>query len=241
MNDESLPLSALLIQSIDRDRSLKGEMPGLSRKPWGIIVPAIEIARRGNQVMRASKMVWVVMAFLAACSVVEPPAGPPARELVALPPPSPVPVPAERWILVQKTQRALSLFEGSQLVKTYPIVLGKDPYWAKLYQGDHRTPEGEYHVSDKYFHPFWSRFMMLDYPTSMNREVYAWSRAHALLPRRGRGEPGPGGAVGIHGTEDESLNRRGINWTEGCISLFNHDVEELYQLVPIGTRVVIER
>ena len=53
--------------------------------------------------------------------------------------------------------------------------------------------------------------------------------------------PGIGGAIGIHGTEDESLNRRGINWTEGCVSLFNHDVEELYDLVPIGTRVVIER
>jgi lipoprotein-anchoring transpeptidase ErfK/SrfK len=157
---------------------------------------------------------------------------------VAAPTPAPQP---ERWILVHKTKRTLSLYEGTQLRRVYPIVLGKDPHWAKLHQGDHRTPEGEYHIVDKYFHPFWSRFMMLDYPTPANREIYAWSRAHGLLPVRGRSVPGIGGAIGIHGTEDESLNRRGINWTEGCLSLFNHDVEELYDLVPVGTRVVIER
>ncbi len=142
---------------------------------------------------------------------------------------------------VRKTERTLSLYEGSQLVKTYPVVLGKDPVWAKLYQGDHRTPEGEYHISKKYFHPFWSRFMMLDYPTEANQEIYTWSRENGLLPARGRGGPGIGGAIGIHGTENESLNRRGVNWTEGCISLFNRDVEELYDLVAVGTRVLIER
>jgi lipoprotein-anchoring transpeptidase ErfK/SrfK len=147
----------------------------------------------------------------------------------------------ERWILVRKSERTLSLYEGERVVKVYPVVLGKDPVWAKLYQGDHRTPEGDYHVSAKYFHPYWSRFMLLDYPTAANQEIYAWSVAHGLLPARGRAVAGIGGAIGIHGTEDESLNRRGINWTEGCVSLFNQDVDELYELVPVGTRVRIQR
>jgi murein L,D-transpeptidase YafK len=121
-------------------------------------------------------------------------------------------------------------------------VLGKDPQWAKLYEGDHRTPEGEYHIINKYFHPYWSRFMLLDYPTPANQEIYAWSLTAGLLPERGSNDvPGIGGAIGIHGTEDESLNQRGINWTEGCISLFNGDIDELYELVSVGTRVVIER
>jgi murein L,D-transpeptidase YafK len=180
-----------------------------------------------------------MVASLAACSAGRPAPGPPPAPLA---PSAPEPVPApERWIRVQKTQYTLSLYEGARVLKAYPIVLGKDPYWAKLYQGDHRTPEGEYHISKKYFHPFWSRFMMLDYPTAANREIYEWSQARDLVPTNGRGAPGPGGAIGIHGTEDERLNRRGVNWTEGCISLLNADVEELYQLVPIGTRVVIER
>ena len=162
-----------------------------------------------------------------------------------LPPPPPPVVqevpPPERWIRVRKTVRTLTLFEGSEPLKIYAVVLGKDPLWAKLYEGDNRTPEGEYHIVKKYYHPFWSRFMLLDYPTPRNRELYEWSRAQGLLPERGRSVPGIGGAIGIHGTEDESLNRRGVNWTAGCVSLFNSDVDELYDLVPVGTRVVIDR
>jgi lipoprotein-anchoring transpeptidase ErfK/SrfK len=175
------------------------------------------------------------LVLFAGCAAREQPQAKPMEAPVAV---APVP---ERWILVRKSERTLSLYDGSTLVKIYPAVLGKDPHWAKLYQGDHRTPEGEYHITAKYFHPYWSRFMMLDYPTEANQEIYSWSRQRGLLPVRGRSVPGIGGAIGIHGTEDETLNRRGVNWTEGCISLFNHDVEEVYDLVPIGTRVVIER
>ena len=162
----------------------------------------------------------------------------PRKEAIAV---APLPTPApERWILVRKTERTLSLYDGSEVRKVYPVVLGKDPVPAKLYQGDHRTPEGEYHIVKKYYHPFWSRFLMLDYPTPRNEELYAWSRERGLLPGLGRSVRGIGGAVGIHGTEDERLNRSGKDWTEGCVSLFNRDIDELYELVPVGTRVVIE-
>ena len=162
----------------------------------------------------------------------------PRKEAIAV---APLPTPApERWILVRKTERTLSLYDGSEVRKVYPVVLGKDPVPAKLYQGDQRTPEGEYRIIKKYYHPFWSRFLMLDYPTPRNEELYAWSRERGLLPGRGRSVPGIGGAVGIHGTEDERLNERGRDWTAGCVSLFNRDIDELYDLVSVGTRVVIE-
>ena len=186
--------------------------------------------------MKYLRLWGLVVGLLTGCTAAVPPA--------AAPPAAPVTAeaqPAERWILVRKTERTLTLYEGARIVKIYPVVLGKDPVRAKLHQGDYRTPEGEYHISAKYFHPYWSRFMLLDYPTPVNQEIYAWSRANGLLPARGRTVPGIGGAVGIHGTEHENLNRRGVNWTQGCVSLLNHDVEELYDLVPIGTRVVIER
>jgi lipoprotein-anchoring transpeptidase ErfK/SrfK len=35
------------------------------------------------------------------------------------------------------------------------------------------------------------------------------------------------------------MNRLGINWTFGCVSLRNRDVDELYTLVHRGTMVVI--
>ena len=213
-------------------------------EPWSVRAGSVKARLLGGSALPVSNgftfsrtlVLLLIVTTLAACTAVQRTAPRPVEAAAPATPPQP-----ERWILVRKTEHTLSLYEGTQLRKQYPIVLGKDPHWAKLHQGDHRTPEGEYHIVNKYFHPFWSRFMMLDYPTPTNQEVYAWSREHGLLPVLGRSVPGIGGAIGIHGTEDESLNRRGINWTEGCVSLFNHDVEELYDLVPIGTRVVIER
>ena len=195
------------------------------------------VMQRRADALRVQWLSWVVVTMLAvsgcaSVSTAPAPVAPGAPQEVAAP---------QRWIRVHKSERMLYLYEGDAVIRAYRVVLGKDPVWAKLYQGDHRTPEGEYHISRKYYHPFWSRFMLLDYPTSYNHEIYAWSRVKGLLPvRRGR-VPDIGGAVGIHGTEDERLNRRGVDWTEGCVSLFNHDIDELYDLVPIGTRVVIER
>jgi len=187
-------------------------------------------------------VVWtcVGVGMLAGCALIERPGARPAALTMQAPAPTTPPV-AQRWIRIRKREHRLVLYEGNEVIRTYPVVFGKDPVWSKLYQGDHRTPEGEYHISNKYYHPYWSRFLMLDYPTAYNEEIYAWSREHGLLPVRGHAVPGIGGAVGIHGTEDEGLNRRGINWTEGCISLLNDDVDELYDLVPVGTKVVIER
>jgi len=147
---------------------------------------------------------------------------------------------SERWILVRKSARTLSVFDAARRVKTYPVVFGKDPVGPKLYEGDRRTPEGEYHIISKHAHPEWQRFLLLDYPNADNREVYAWSRAKGLVPARGGRVAGTGGAIGVHGTGDDELNRKGINWTYGCISLLTRDIRQLDDIVPVGTLVVIE-
>lgn len=202
-----------------------------------------EQGSRGGAWGTAGAAVWLVVGLvsLAGCASRAPQPLPP---LPAPPPPAPVveqpaPLTGERWISIRKGARTLALYEGATVIRTYPVVLGTQPVGAKLFEGDRRTPEGEYRIVKKYYHPYWSRFMLIDYPTPANREIYTWSRSMGVLPARGGGTPGIGGAVGIHGTEDESLNQRGIDWTLGCISLFNRDVDELYELVPPGARVVI--
>jgi len=213
----------------------------LSRNPWPIILRRmVQQGSRGGARGTARAAVWLVvgLASLAGCATRAPQPAPP------LPPPVPVveqpaPPSGELWISIRKGARSLALHQGSTVIRTYPVVLGTQPVGAKLFEGDRRTPEGEYHTVKKYYHPYWSRFMLIDYPTPANRDIYTWSRSMGVLPARGGGTPGIGGAVGIHGAEDESLNQRGIDWTLGCISLFNRDVDELYELVTPGARVVI--
>ena len=50
-----------------------------------------------------------------------------------------------------------------------------------------------------------------------------------------------GGEIGIHGVpqHNDSLIDSQSNWTWGCISLKNHDVDELYSVIQIGTVVTI--
>ena len=216
----------------------------LSRKASPIIMRRMtQEGSRGGTRATARVVVWLVgaLALLAGCATRAPqplpPPPPPPEPVVAEPQPVPL---GERWISVRKGARTLALYQGSTIIRTYPVVLGTQPVGPKLHEGDRRTPEGEYRIVKKYYHPYWSRFMLIDYPTPANREIYSWNRSMGRLPARGGGTPGIGGAVGIHGAEDESLNQRGIDWTLGCISLFNRHIDELYELVPAGARVVIE-
>jgi lipoprotein-anchoring transpeptidase ErfK/SrfK len=165
---------------------------------------------------------------------------PPAPAALPAMKPEAVEVRPGRWILIRKSDHTLSVFDADHRVKTYAVVLGADPVDPKLYEGDRRTPEGEYHVIAKHVHPEWQRFLLLDYPNADDRQVYIWRRTKGLVPARGGQVAGTGGAIGIHGTVNDALNRAGVNWTYGCISLLSRDMRELYDIVPVGTRVVIE-
>lgn len=140
-------------------------------------------------------------------------------------------------IVVHKLSRRLICYRGLTPLKTYPVVLGNDPYNDKLCQGDTCTPEGVYRVRAKYPHPKWDLFIWLDYPNT--QDWLKFSRAKQV----GRISPTAdiGGQIGIHGTEDPFKNIIGQNWTKGCISLHNKDLEEIYPLVNDKTLVVITK
>jgi murein L,D-transpeptidase YafK len=140
-------------------------------------------------------------------------------------------------IVVHKLSRKLTFYQGITPLKSYPIVLGNDPYNDKLCQGDACTPEGVYRVRAKYPHSRWDDFIWLDYPNTQNWLKFARAKEAGRLPPDAQ----IGGDVGIHGTEDPLRNLCGENWTKGCISLQNHDLEEIYPLVTEQTLVVIKK
>jgi murein L,D-transpeptidase YafK len=140
-------------------------------------------------------------------------------------------------IVVHKSTRKLTCYRGLTPLKTFPVVLGTNPRNDKLCQGDACTPEGVYRVRAKYPHPKWDSFIWLDYPNTQNWLKFSRAKkAGKVAP-----DANIGGEVGIHGTEDPSWNLSGQNWTLGCISLLNKDLQEIYPLVNNKTLVVITK
>ena len=140
-------------------------------------------------------------------------------------------------ILVDKSAYRLTVFYDSQPVKAYSTVFGSAPVGDKLAEGDRKTPEGIYRVKDLYPHSDWSKFIWLDYPTAQDwREHNAAKRAGNIALTATIGSE-----IGIHGVPqgaDNLIDSRS-NWTWGCVSLKNQDIDEIYEVMSQGTLVEI--
>jgi murein L,D-transpeptidase YafK len=147
--------------------------------------------------------------------------------------------PSRASIVVMKAKRKLFFYLDERFVKMYPVVFGQSPNKQKLYEGDKCTPEGIFRVVSKRFHEEWSRFILLNYPNWDDMKRHGEACAKGLIPLREGRCIGLGGGIGIHGTYAEALNRAKIDWTDGCISLFNRDIEEFFPYLERGDLVFI--
>ncbi|KJS21569.1 MAG: hypothetical protein VR72_10075 [Clostridiaceae bacterium BRH_c20a] len=108
-------------------------------------------------------------------------------------------------IEIDLLRRQLSFYQGSLLVGTYPIAIGKPST---------PSPVGEWSVINK---------KILNY--------------ESVFGTRWMGLSNPG--YGVHGTNNPSSIGNAVS--NGCIRMYNHDVEPLFSKVSIGTRVVIHK
>lgn len=130
-------------------------------------------------------------------------------------------------IVIKVGENKLYHYEGERLVKTYDVATGLPGY---------PTPIGQFKIVQKRFRPTW------------------------VNPARGKGQwgeklpaqigPGPSNPLGtramnlnspgirIHGTTAE--NSVGYNASRGCIRMRMPEVEELFELVDVGTPVIIQ-
>ncbi|MBE0447012.1 MAG: L,D-transpeptidase family protein [Actinobacteria bacterium] len=159
-------------------------------------------------------------------------------------------------IVVDKSEFRLYLYSGSKLIKIYPVSLGSNPVDDKVRQGDRCTPEGEFYICQKAENPekafLGSRWMRLSYP---NKEDAARGLAGGLIDRSTardinkaideRKTPPQntplGGGIGIHGGSFDCFGKMVVTWTAGCIALYDHDIEEFYDYVEVGARVVVRK
>jgi lipoprotein-anchoring transpeptidase ErfK/SrfK len=119
-------------------------------------------------------------------------------------------------IQINKSKNTLVLYSNNEAVKKYSVATGKK----------NCTPTGEFKITDKLVHPTWFKTGAILPPGSPEN----------ALGTRWLGFDKP--AYGIHGTiEPKSI---GTQASEGCIRMLNEDVEELYSIVPVGTKVIIQ-
>ena len=119
-------------------------------------------------------------------------------------------------IVVDKSQNILTLRSGQDIVKTYRVSTGKNSC----------TPVGAFKIINKIVDPPWYKEPGV---------VIAASDPKNVLGSRWLGISKP--SYGIHGTiQPESI---GQSVTEGCVRMKNSEVEELYDIVPENTEVVI--
>jgi lipoprotein-anchoring transpeptidase ErfK/SrfK len=137
---------------------------------------------------------------------------------------------------VYKSQHRMEVYYKGRLYETYHAVFGRSRWaGAKEWEGDMRTPEGDYLIVAKRRSRRFGWFLALNYPNMIDHARFVHLRTIGEIP----GGVREGGQIGIHGTEMPLLNVGDINWTTGCISVDNSDISELDRLLPVGTLVVI--
>ncbi len=134
----------------------------------------------------------------------------------------------------------MKVFDSTnECLAVYPVAFGNKDLGDKMVQGDRRTPEGKFKICLKRKHSKWSRFLLIDYPNAESMARFNQRKAAGLIPADSQ----IGGGIGIHGTwpnEDYAIDRS-QNWTEGCISTKNRYIEELFEVLPVGTQIEIRR
>ncbi|MGH2711357.1 MAG: L,D-transpeptidase family protein [Actinomycetota bacterium] len=125
-------------------------------------------------------------------------------------------------IVVDLSDLELTLYDGLRVNRTYPVAAGSPSY---------PTPQGEWEIIDKAENPTWN-----------NPAPDGWGKDMPLSIGPGPGNPlgtralylnAPG--IRIHGTP--ASYSIGSYASHGCIRMLMSDVEELYDIVPIGTMV----
>lgn len=127
------------------------------------------------------------------------------------------------YLTLDRSTYTLRFWENLKLVKTYTVAVGQEGL---------ETPEGLYAIQDKQENPTWN----------VPESDWAGSLAGQSIP------PGPSNPLkarwmgiyegaGIHGTEETSS--LGSAASHGCVRMAVPDVEELYDLVDVGTPIYI--
>ncbi len=144
--------------------------------------------------------------------------------------PAATPVMADH-VVVHKAERRMDLMRGPLVLRTYHIALGMYPQGPKEREGDSRTPEGRYYLTKRNPRSEYFLSILISYP---NRADEARARREGWKP---------GGSVMIHGTPNDLKREPRYyethDWTDGCISVSDSDMLEIWLMTRPDTPIDI--
>ncbi|CAD5932199.1 Putative L,D-transpeptidase YqjB [Planktothrix tepida] len=126
-----------------------------------------------------------------------------------------------RRLVLRLGQRRVYLYQGEQVVVSYPVAVGKEGW---------ETPTGNFKVMQKIENPVWQ--------DPWTGEVRSPGPNSALgLRWIGFWTDGKD-VIGFHGTP--TINSIGQAASHGCVRMRNEDVVALFEQVEVGTPVIVE-
>lgn len=143
------------------------------------------------------------------------------------------------YIIVDKSDYELKVYDDEGWYATYPIVFGSKDLSDKMKEGDKRTPDGSFKVILKKIHPKWGPELLLDYPNDISYQRFKERKAKGLIPKNAR----IGNGIAIHATrpQEEWTIDNFYNWTDGCVSVKYTEMKDLFSYIPVGTPVTIQQ
>ncbi|APH04484.1 L,D-transpeptidase [Bacillus weihaiensis] len=129
------------------------------------------------------------------------------------------PMVGDPFIIINKQTNELAFIEENEIKKIYEVATGKT---------NQLTPEGEYRITVKAKNPYYRK---KDIPGGDPKNPLGtrWIGFDA--------KDTDGRIYGIHGTNNNESIGRYV--TQGCVRLHNDEVENLFDKVPVGTKVLI--
>lgn len=143
------------------------------------------------------------------------------------------------YIIIDKSDYELKVYDEEGWYATYPIVFGSKDLSDKMKEGDKRTPDGKFKVILKKIHPKWGPELLLDYPNDISYQRFNQRKAQGLIPKNAR----IGNGIAIHATrpDEEWTVDNFYNWTDGCVSVKYTEMKDLFSYIPVGTPVTIQQ
>jgi len=133
-------------------------------------------------------------------------------------------------ILVDKLEHRCYLLAGGRIQKSFDANLGRNWHRDKVQEQDASTPEGEYKIKRMFRSARFGWALLLDYPTAADRQRFNSMKKAGQIGARAR----IGGNIEIHGG-----GRLNSDWTDGCVSLEDNEMAELYKRAYAGMPVTI--